>query len=177
IASYFEDNKLTVSLVILMVITSSLLGLLGPYLVGTAIDDFIVTKKSSGLLILLGALLLIYIFHSISIFLQNFWMVGIAQSIVYRLRKQLFEHFHQLPISFYDTRQQGELMSRVTNDNDNINITLNESIIHVFVIFITFVGTVLFIFFLCPLLSVITMSIIPLLLIGRRWITKRTGPL
>src|SRR5699024_5806876 len=109
IASYFEDNKLTLSLVILMVITSSLLGLLGPYLVGTAIDDFIVTKKSSGLLILLGALLLIYIFHSISIFLQNFWMVGIAQSIVYRLRKQLFEHFHQLPISFYDTRQQGEL--------------------------------------------------------------------
>ncbi|HZW67293.1 MAG TPA: ABC transporter ATP-binding protein [Pseudogracilibacillus sp.] len=177
IASYFEDNKLTLSLVILMVITSSLLGLLGPYLVGTAIDDFIVTKKSSGLLILLGALLLIYIFHSISIFLQNFWMVGIAQSIVYRLRKQLFEHFHQLPISFYDTRQQGELMSRVTNDIDNINNTLNESIIQVFASVITIVGTVLVMFFLSPLLTVITMSIIPLLLIGMRWITKRTGPL
>lgn len=177
IASYFENNKLTLSLVILMVITSSLLGLLGPYLVGTAIDEFIVTKKSSGLLILLGALLLIYIFHSISIFLQNFWMVGIAQNIVYRLRKQLFEHFHQLPISFYDTRQQGELMSRVTNDIDNINNTLNESIIQVFASVITIVGTIVVMLFLSPLLTVITMSIIPLLIIGMRWITKRTGPL
>lgn len=177
IASYFENNKLTLSLVILMVITSSFLGLLGPYLVGTAIDEFIVTKKSSGLLILLGALLLIYIFHSISIFLQNFWMVGIAQNIVYRLRKQLFEHFHQLPISFYDTRQQGELMSRVTNDIDNINNTLNESIIQVFASVITIVGTIVVMLFLSPLLTVITMSIIPLLIIGMRWITKRTGPL
>lgn len=177
IASYFEENKLTLSLVILMVIISSLLGLLGPYLVGISIDEFIVTKKSSGLLILLGALLLIYIFHSISIFLQNFWMVGIAQNIVYRLRKQLFEHFHQLPISFYDTRQQGELMSRVTNDIDNINNTLNESIIQVFASVITIVGTIAVMLFLSPLLTVITMSIIPLLIIGMRWITKRTGPL
>src|SRR5699024_10626388 len=142
IGSYFSNNRLTLLLVILMVIFSSLLGLLGPYLVGTAIDDFIVTKKSSGLLRLLGFLLIIYIFHSLTVFLQNFWMVGIAQNIVYRLRKQLFEHFHELPISFFDTRQQGELMSRVTNDIDNINNTLNESIIQVFASVITIIGTI-----------------------------------
>src|SRR5699024_1341210 len=58
-----------------------------------------------------------------------------------------------------------------------INNTLNESIIQVFASVITIVGTVLVMFFLSPLLTVITMSIIPLLLIGMRWITKRTGPL
>lgn len=177
IGTYFGDNRLALTLVILMVIASSLLGLLGPYLVGVAIDDFIVTKESSGLLLLLGSLLVIYIFHSLAIFLQNFWMVGIAQNIVYKLRKQLFEHFHQLPISFFDTRQQGELMSRVTNDIDNINNTLNESIIQVFASVITIVGTIAVMLWLSPLLTLITMSIIPLLLIGMRWITKRTGPL
>lgn len=177
IGTYFGDNRLSLTLVILMVIASSLLGLLGPYLVGVAIDDFIVTKESSGLLLLLGSLLVIYIFHSLAIFLQNFWMVGIAQNIVYKLRKQLFEHFHQLPISFFDTRQQGELMSRVTNDIDNINNTLNESIIQVFASVITIVGTIAVMLWLSPLLTLITMSIIPLLLIGMRWITKRTGPL
>lgn len=177
IGSYFKNHRLTLLLVILMVIASSLLGLLGPYLVGVAIDDFIVTKKAGGLLILLGSLLTVYIFHSLAIFLQNFWMVGIAQKIVYKLRKQLFEQFHQLPISFFDSRQQGELMSRVTNDIDNINNTLNESIIQVFASVITIVGTIAVMLWLSPLLTLITMSIIPLLFIGMRWITRRTGPL
>lgn len=177
IVSYFKPNRVTLFFVILMVIVSSLLGLLGPYLVGVAIDDFIVTKQTSGIMTLLISLFFVYLFHSLAIFLQNYWMVGIAQKIVYTLRKQLFEHFHQLPISFYDTRQQGELMSRVTNDIDNINNTLNESVIQVFASVITIVGTIIVMLLLSPLLTLITMTIIPILYISMRWITKRTGPL
>lgn len=177
LTSYFSGNLIKLFLVIMMVTASSLLGLLGPYLVGVAIDDFIVTKKAVGLLALLTLLLIVYVFHSLTTFLQNYWMVGIAQDIVYTLRKQLFEHFHQLPISFFDRRQQGELMSRVTNDIDNINNTLNESIIQVFASIITIIGTITVMLWLSPLLTVITMTIIPLLLISMRWITKRTGPL
>ena len=134
-----------------MVIVSSLLGLYGPYLVGTAIDEFIVAKKTSGLATLVVALFS-FIFH-FGDFLQNYWMVGISQQIVYTLRKQLFEHFHQLPISFYDTRQQGELMSRVTNDIDNINNTLNESVIQVLASIITIIGTIIVMLWLSPLLT------------------------
>src|SRR5690625_6596823 len=78
-----------------MVIMSSGLGLLGPYLVGMAIDEFIVEKETAGLLLLLVWLLIIYFLHSSAIFLQNFWMIGIAQNTVYTLRKQLFEQFHE----------------------------------------------------------------------------------
>lgn len=177
ISSYFKRNRVTLSLVILMVIISSLLGLLGPYLVGVAIDEFIVTKKVNGLMMLLISLFFVYVFHSLAIFLQNFWMVGIAQKIVYTIRKQLFQHFHELPISFYDTRQQGELMSRVTNDIDNINNTLNESVIQVFASVITIVGTIVVMLLLSPLLTLVTMTIIPMLFVAMRWITKRTGPL
>src|SRR5690625_1018472 len=104
-------------------------------------------------------------------------MVGIAQNTVYDLRRELFNQFHFLPISYFDQRQQGELMSRVTNDIDNINNTLNESVIQVFASVLTLIGTVTVMLILSPFLTLVTMTIIPLLFIAMRWITNRTGPL
>lgn len=175
--SYLAKEKATLTLVILMVIASSGLALLGPYMVGTAIDRFIDTKQSAGLGLLLIGLLFIYLFHSLSIFLQNFWMVGIAQNTVFTLRESLFRQFHRLPISYFDKRQHGELMSRVTNDIDNINNTLNQSVIQIFASVITLIGTVTVMLFLSPLLTLVTMTTVPLLYFAMRWITKRTGPL
>ena len=177
IGTYLLDDKWKLFLVIIMVIASASLGLLGPYLIGTAIDDFIVTKESTGLITLIIWLLFIFIGHSTAIFLQNYWMVGIAQNTVFTLRKQLFSQFHNVPIRFFDQRQQGELMSRVTNDIDNINNSLNESVIQIFSSIVTLIATLSVMLWLSPLLTVITMTIVPLLIIGMRFITKRTGPL
>src|SRR5699024_10627005 len=85
--------------------------------------------------------------------------------------------FHNVPIRFFDQRQQGELMSRVTNDIDNINNSLNESVIQIFSSIVTLIATLSVMLWLSPLLTVITMTIVPLLIIGMRFITKRTGPL
>lgn len=175
--SYLIQEKLKLSLVILMVIFSSALSLLGPFLIGVTIDDFISTKESTGLLTLLLFLGLVYLGHSISVFLQNFWMVGIAQNTVFELRESLFEHFHELPISYFDENLHGELMSRVTNDIDNINNTLNQSVIEIFTSVLTLIGTVAVMLYLSPLLTLITMSIVPLMIFAMRWITSRTGPL
>lgn len=174
---YLAQEKGKLFLVILMVLISSAMSLLGPFMIGMAIDEFIVTKQSSGLLMLLVWLILIYISHSASVFLQNYWMIGIAQNTVYALRADLFKQFHRLPIAYFDKRQHGELMSRVTNDVDNVNNTLNQSVIQVFASVITLVGTVAVMLFLSPLLTLVTMIIIPFMFIGIRWITKRTGPL
>src|SRR5699024_1743273 len=119
ILMYLAAYRWKLTLVIFMVLLSSSLALLGPYLIGIAIDTYIVAKEVEGLLRLIGALLLIYLFYSLAIFLQNFWMIDIAQQTVYTLRHQLFDQFHRLPISYFDSKQQGELMSRVTNDIDN----------------------------------------------------------
>ncbi len=175
--SYLIIEKLKLSLVILMVIMSSALSLLGPFLIGVTIDDFISTKESSGLLTLLLFLGLVYFGHSISVFLQNFWMVGIAQNTIYDLRESLFEHFHELPIAYFDENLHGELMSRVTNDIDNINNTLNQSVIEIFTSVLTLIGTLAVMLYLSPLLTLITMSIVPLMIFAMRWITSRTGPL
>lgn len=175
--AYLAREKVKLSLVILMVLISSSMALAGPYLVGMAIDDFIVTKEITGLAMLLIWLIAVYLLHSISIFMQNFWMIGIAQNTVYDLRKNLFYQFHRLPISYFDRRQHGELMSRVTNDIDNVNNTLNQSVIQVFASILTLVGTVVVMLSLSPLLTLFTMTVIPIMFIAIRWITKRTGPL
>ncbi|SFD39364.1 ATP-binding cassette, subfamily B [Lentibacillus persicus] len=175
--SYLAREKGMLLLVILMVVLSSAMSLAGPFMVGMAIDDFIVTQEPSGLGMLLIWLLVIYVLHSLAVFFQNYWMIGIAQNTVYSLREDLFRQFHRLPIAFFDKRQHGELMSRITNDIDNINNTLNQSVIQIFTSILTLTGTVVVMLVLSPLLTLITMGIVPVMFMAIRWITHRTGPL
>jgi ATP-binding cassette, subfamily B, multidrug efflux pump len=174
---FLADRKGLLMLVLLMVVVSSALGLLGPFLVGMGIDEFIVTKDSDGLITMLLFLVGIYIVHSVAIFFQNYWMIGIAQNTVFSMRTRLFTHLHKLPIQFFDKRQQGELMSRVTNDIENVSSTLNSSFIQVFSSVLTLIGTVSVMLYLSPLLTLITMLIIPAMFLGLKWITNRTGKL
>ncbi|WP_010649960.1 ABC transporter ATP-binding protein [Oceanobacillus massiliensis] len=174
---YLSVEKGKLFLVILMVMFSSGLSLLGPFMVGMAIDEFIVTGEAAGLGIVLIWLIVVYLFHSLSIFLQSFWMIGIAQNTVYSLRKDLFKQFHRLPISYFDKRQHGELMSRLTNDIDNVNNTLNSSVIQIFSSVLTLIGTIAVMLYLSPILTAVTMSVIPAMYFSMKWITSRTGPL
>ncbi|WP_409296954.1 ABC transporter ATP-binding protein [Peribacillus sp. SCS-26] len=174
---YLAGYKKQLFLVTSMVVLSSIFGLLGPFLAGRAVDWFIVTKESSGLAAVLGALVVIYILNSVSLFLQNYWMIGIAQETVSTMRGQLFGHLHRLPIPFFDKRQHGELMSRVTNDIENVSSTLNSSVIQIISSILTLAGTISVMLYLSPLLTLLTLIIIPLMAVGMRWITKRTGRL
>jgi ATP-binding cassette, subfamily B, multidrug efflux pump len=174
---YLSYKKGLLLSVLVMVMISSVASLLGPFLVGMAIDDFIVTKDRNGIVVLIGSLIVIYIFHSLSIWLQNIWMIRVSQDTVYRLRKDLFHIFHQLPIPFFDRRQHGELMSRVTNDIDNVSSTLNSSFIQILSSILTLIGTVTVMLWLSPLLTLITLTVIPIMFFGLRWITNRTGRL
>lgn len=176
--SYLRVKKGMLLLVLLMVVASSVFGLLGPYLVGVSIDQYIVTKESSGLLsMLLFGLLGIYGGYFLSSWLQNYWMIGIAQDTVHQMRSELFYRFQMLPISFFDKRRHGELMSRVTNDMENVSSTLNSSVINIFSSVLTLVGTVVVMLTLSPLLTLFTLLVVPLMFFGMKWITDRTGSL
>lgn len=175
--SYLAVNYKLLIAVLAMVVASSGLGLLGPFLLGRGIDDYIVTKDHKGILILLLGLGVVFILHSLSLWYQNYWMVGIAQNTVFSMRTELFEQLHRLPIQFFDKRQNGELMSRITNDIENVSSTLNTSVIQIFSSVLTLFGTVAIMLWLSPLLTLITMIIIPIMFIGIKWITKRTGKL
>jgi ATP-binding cassette subfamily B multidrug efflux pump len=175
IAKYLAIHKGILILVLTMVLLSSILGLLGPYLIGMAIDDFIVTKAAKGLWILLVELGIVYLFQSLTLWLQNYWMISIAQKTVFKMRTDLFSHLHKLPIPFFDQRQHGELMSRVTNDIENVSSTLNSSVIQIFSSIVTLIGTLSVMFWLSPSLTFITLLIVPIMFFGMKWITTRTG--
>ncbi|OAB43184.1 ABC transporter ATP-binding protein [Paenibacillus glacialis] len=174
---YLSHRKSRLLLVLVMVFLSSTLALLGPFMIGTAIDSFIEGPADRTWLYFLGGLGLVYGLHSLTLWLQNIWMIGIAQETVYRMRVDLFQHLHRLSIPFFGKRQQGELMSRVTNDIDNVSSTLNSSVIQVFSSVLTLVGTIIVMLWLSPLLTLLTFLVVPLMVLGMRWITWRTGPL
>ena len=172
-----DEQRALLLTVLALVFVSSALTLLGPFMVGKIIDNYIMTSQFDGLGGQLGILVAVYVGLSSSMYFQNYWMVGIAQQTVYRLRTNLFSHLQKLPVTFFDKRQHGELMSRMTNDIENVSQTLNTSFIQVFSSVLTLIGTVALMLYLSPLLTLLTMIIIPVMFIAMRWITRRTGKL
>lgn len=175
--SYLADERNLLILVLLMIVASSALGLLGPFLIGWGIDKYFATGSTDGFSWLLIGLAAVYVMHSLSLWFQSYWMIGIAQKTVYIMRRQLFSKFHQLSIDFFNKRQHGELMSRITNDIENVSTTLNSSVIQVFSSVLTLVGTLAVMIWLSPMLTLVTMIIVPLMFLGMKWITSRTGKL
>lgn len=171
---YLSEKKYLISFVLLLVTISVLLTLLGPYLIGIAVDDFIEATNKKGLLQLLLFLAIIYLINSLVIWLQNYLMISIAQNTVYRMRRHLFRHLHMLPISYFDKKKHGEIMSRLTNDMENVSRTLNSSVIQIFSSILTLIGTITVMIYLSPLLTVVIITIVPLLFFGMKWITIRT---
>ena len=172
-----DEQRGLLIIVLLMVMASSVLALMGPYLIGKMIDTFVMNGQLDGLVRMILILIGIYAALAITLFLQNYWMIGIAQQTIYRLRTSVFSHLQKLPVSFFDRRQHGELMSRVTNDIEAVSSTLNSSFIQVFSSVLTLSGTLIIMLSLSPLLTLLTMTIIPVMFLAMRWITRRTGRL
>ncbi|QBK27066.1 ABC transporter ATP-binding protein [Ureibacillus thermophilus] len=172
-----DEQRGLLIVVFIMVIISSLLGLLGPYLIGYMIDKFVIPKEFQGILPVILLLIGIYAAYAVTLFMQNYWMVGIAQNTVYKMRAGAFNHLLKLPVSYFAKRQHGQIMSRITNDIETVSTTLNSSFIQVFSSILTFVGTIIVMLYLSPILTLITMIVIPLMFFAMRWITKRTGKL
>lgn len=172
-----DEQRALLIVVLLLVVLSSAMSLLGPYLIGHMIDEYVMKERFSGMPLLIVGLIIIYFVLALSLFFQNYWMIGIAQQTIYRMRTGLFHHLLHLPIAFFDKRQHGELMSRATNDMETVSATLNSSFIQVFSSILTLTGTFIVMLSLSPLLTLLTMIIIPAMFIATRWITRRTGKL
>ena len=95
-----DEQRGLLILVFLMVIISSVLALTGPFLVGHMIDHYIVPDKFEGMLSIIGVLIGIYVVLSLSLFLQNYWMIGIAQQTIYRMRTGVFGKLLALPVTY-----------------------------------------------------------------------------
>jgi len=121
--------------------------------------------------------LALYILSSVFSYLQAYVLNGITQRTVYRLREEVEAKIHRLPLRYFDGMQRGELLSRVTNDIDNISQTLQQSMSQLLTSLLTVVGVIVMMFVVSPLLAVIALITIPLTLIITTVIAKRSQKL
>lgn len=158
----------------LLVVISSILGIIGPYLIGRAIDLYILPRRFEGFfnfLLLLGG---IYLLSSFLAWLQGYIMLKTTQSLVFTLRRDLFNKFHSLPIKFFDLRPYGDLMSRITNDVDNISMVLATSVIQFLSAVVSLTGIIIMMLRISLPMTLVSLLNIPLTIILTNFISKKT---
>jgi ATP-binding cassette subfamily B protein len=129
------------------------------------------------LALILTGVLALYVFASLFAWLQARLLNGIVQRGMHRLRMQVEEKVHKLPLSYYDGVQRGELLSRVTNDVDNIGQSLQQTISQVVISLLTVVGVMIMMFSISPLLAVIALVTIPLTILVTVLVARRSQKL
>ena len=144
---------------------------------GYTLDNFIGKRDILGLRNICIILAIIYLVGSITTFFQNRLMVYIAQTTASNIRKDLFKNIQKLPLKYFDTHSSGDIMSRLTNDVDNINTTLSQSVIQFFSGIINVVGMFIAMLILSPILTWVTIVTTPLMIIITKIIATKTQPL
>lgn len=172
---YLKKQRLGIISSIFFVIFSSILNLLGPLLIGIIIDEHILKFDIDGTIRMILILSGIYIVSAIFMWLQTFVMIRVSQKTIHQLRQHLFEKFQSLPLSIFDKRQQGDLMSRMTNDIENLNAALSQSIIQIISTILSVVGTTVAMFYLNWVLAVVTLLVIPIIIWSTKLIIKRSS--
>ena len=142
-----------------------------PYLIGKVVDSI---EDGNPSLVLLMALAAFYIGDYLIKFMQGYAMAAVSQRMIKYIRKVLFNHFNHLPLAFFDKRQNGDLMSRLTNDIDNISTTISDSLTQLMQLVFTIVGVFLVMLSLNIPLTGVTLVAGPLIYLLTKSITKRT---
>jgi ATP-binding cassette subfamily B multidrug efflux pump len=121
--------------------------------------------------------LVLYVLASVFGWLQAYVLNNVVQRTVYRLRADVEAKIHRLPLRYFDTIKRGELLSRVTNDVDNISQSLQQTLSQVVTSLLTVVGVIVMMFLLSPLLALIALVTVPLTLFITALIAKRSQKL
>ncbi len=171
---YLVPFRFRLVLVLVCVVIYTLLGLVGPYLMGVAIDRFIAVKRLDGLaqvaLWMLAAYLLNNLFQAIAAWV----MAGISQQALKRLRQDLFEHLQSLSPSFFDHNPAGELMSRLTNDIDAINQAVSQNVTALIASVLSMVGILVAMFILDHWLALAAVLVVPIMLWFTNFVARYT---
>ena len=171
---YLKPFRVSLILVMVCVVAYTLLGLVGPYLMGLAIDRFIDGKDPNGLLGLALVMLLTYFLYNVFYAVANWVMARISQQALKNLRHDLFEHLQELSIRFFDTHTAGELMSRLTNDIDAINQAVSQNVTSLVASVLSLVGIVIAMFLLNHWLALATLLIVPIMVFFTNFIATYT---
>lgn len=183
---YLKPYKFQLIAVLFMAILSTLFSIVSPKIMGKA-----TTKLFEGIMArmqgvpgasidfayiwdIITILLVLYALSSLFGYFQQYLMAGVAQKTVYSLRRDVNDKLSRLPLKYYDGRTHGEILSRVTNDVDNISTTLQQSLTQLITSVLTIIGVIIMMLTISPLLTLIAVLTLPVSVLAITSIAKRS---
>lgn len=183
---YLRPHKYQLVAVFVMAILSTVFSILSPKVMGKATTKLFegIIAKVQGIpgakidfqyvwyiiLILIG----LYVLSALFGYVQQYLMAGVAQNTVYDLRKDVNAKLNKLPLKYFDARTHGEILSRVTNDVDNIASTLQQSLTQLITSILTIIGVIVMMLSISPLMTLIAVLTLPLSIVAITSIAKRS---
>ena len=177
--SYLEADRLRMGIAFFCVIVNTVATLTGSYMLRPIINRFIAPPDGSpgnvaGLFKGLTMMACVYLLGVIANYLQSRLMLEVAQSALVRIRTDLFTKMQKLPVRFYDTNSNGDLMSRFTNDVDTIGNMLSSTLVQLFSGTLSIIGTLFLMLYTNIWLTAVTLIMIPLMLRAGGEVAKRS---
>ena len=154
--------------------------LIASYMLRPIINTYIVPTDGTrgdakGLLGAVALMILIYLIGSLGTYLQSRLLTKLGQNSLMRMRKDLNDALQKLPVKYYDTHPRGDIMSRFTNDVDNIGMMLSSTLISVFSAVITLIGTLALMLYTNWILTIVTLLLAPLSIFGVMQVSKASA--
>nr|WP_295923128.1 ABC transporter ATP-binding protein [uncultured Dyadobacter sp.] len=139
-----SHERVNLALALGAITLNTIVNLLGPYLIGHAIDQYVVTKQFHGLLVFGGILLGMYLLGLLTAYQQTKLMGGVGQRLLFTLRNAIFNKLQLLPVAFFNQNKAGDLISRVNNDTDKLNQFFSQSLMQFVGSIFTMIGAGIF---------------------------------
>ena len=172
---YLGKYKLALVLVVTFIIINSVAMVGSVAFLSPIINDYILPGDFNGLARMLTLLGCIFLLGSVSAYIYARMMVRIAQRSVHAIRRDLFNKMQKLSIKYFDSHTHGDLMSLYTNDIESISEALNNSVTNVIASSLTFIGVIVMMLVINPILALITLTILGVMLLLMKRITKQSG--
>ena len=139
-----QEEKRTISLAMVIIFINAGLSLVGPYLIGHTIDTYIQSKQYHGVILFSGILLGMYMIAFVTNYLQMIMMGGVGQRMLFSLRNAVFNKLQELPVDFFNQNKAGDLISRINNDTDKLNLFFSQSLMQFIGSIFTMIGAGIF---------------------------------
>jgi len=171
---YLGPYKTGMMVVLTVVLVSTVLGLIGPYLIGVAIDKFISTKDVSGLVRIALWMLGIFLLGNACDTISAWLMARISQRALQGVRRDLFGHIRTLSLRYFDANPAGELMSRLTNDIDAINQAVSQNVVALLASVLSLAGILVAMFILNYWLALASLVVVPIMFWFTNFVARYT---
>ncbi len=174
LVSYLACDKKLLFVIGFLIIVSIVSSLLGSYMIRPIINDYIIPGDFTGLVKMLIILAGIYLAGVAAVYIQYRLLNKIGQRTVTRMRTDLFDKMERLPIKYFDTHQHGDLMSRYTNDIDQVSNALTDSLSDMLSSALMLIGIFGLMIYISPILTLVTLITVPLMFLSAKYIVKRS---